>query len=259
MKFHLNGLIRRHTSDELLADLKRIAGKTKSDTVSNKTYRQLGKYCPSVITRRFGSWNNALIKAGLKVSKHYNISATELLKNLYNLWMALGRQPSLSALRPPLSRFGRRPYLRTFGKWSAALEQFAVWASKKRKKANSTFTASEYLSQFVGQTGERPNSPPVLRRGRLNEANAESAGVVDSHFALRAPHSALPRNVSWRIRYLVMKKDRFRCRACGASPATNPQVTLHIDHIIPIAKGGNSEFSNLQTLCEKCNIGKGTV
>jgi hypothetical protein len=31
---------------------------------------------------------------------------------------------------------------------------------------------------------------------------------------------------------------------------------LECDHIVPVSKGGNSELSNLQTLCRKCNSGK---
>ena len=31
------------------------------------------------------------------------------------------------------------------------------------------------------------------------------------------------------------------------------EVGLHIDHIVPIAKGGKTVKSNLQVLCSKCN------
>ena len=30
----------------------------------------------------------------------------------------------------------------------------------------------------------------------------------------------------------------------------------HVDHIIPIAKGGETKLYNLQTFCETCNLGK---
>src|SRR4051812_25109827 len=101
MKFHLNASVIRHTDEQLLADLRRTARKLKKDTISNKQYRLIGRYCPGVIARRFGTWNSALQKAGLKVSKQYNVPATDLLENLYNLWLTLGRQPSLANLHPP--------------------------------------------------------------------------------------------------------------------------------------------------------------
>jgi 5-methylcytosine-specific restriction endonuclease McrA len=43
---------------------------------------------------------------------------------------------------------------------------------------------------------------------------------------------------------------------CGASPAKDPAVTLHVDHIEPWSKGGTTTLDNLQTLCSTCNIGK---
>ena len=64
------------------------------------------------------------------------------------------------------------------------------------------------------------------------------------------------RAISEKLRYQVLKRDNFKCCACGASPAKDPSVELHIDHIIPWSKGGESTLENLQTLCSKCNIGK---
>lgn len=58
-----------------------------------------------------------------------------------------------------------------------------------------------------------------------------------------------------RLRHRVFERDGYRCRECGA---TNKETTLHVDHIIPVAKGGTNKLSNLQTLCEKCNLSKHT-
>ena len=60
--------------------------------------------------------------------------------------------------------------------------------------------------------------------------------------------------VSDSLRYDVLNRDGFRCVVCGAS--SNEGARLHVDHIIPIAKGGKSEIGNLRTLCERCNMGK---
>ena len=56
------------------------------------------------------------------------------------------------------------------------------------------------------------------------------------------------------MRYEVIRRDGHRCRCCGASVSTG--AVLHVDHIIPVSKGGVSELSNLQTLCSSCNAGK---
>lgn len=60
--------------------------------------------------------------------------------------------------------------------------------------------------------------------------------------------------ISKSLRYDVLRRDKYRCRACGRDSSHG--VTLEIDHIIPVAKGGGTEFSNLQTLCFDCNRGK---
>ena len=67
------------------------------------------------------------------------------------------------------------------------------------------------------------------------------------------------RKISAKLRYQVLKRDNFKCCACGASPAKDPSVELHIDHIIPWAKGGETVIENLQTLCSKCNLGKSDI
>ncbi|MBI3662399.1 MAG: HNH endonuclease [Acidobacteria bacterium] len=56
-----------------------------------------------------------------------------------------------------------------------------------------------------------------------------------------------------------MKRDNFSCRACGASPALRPGIALHVDHIIPWSRGGDTIDENLQTLCDACNLGKSNV
>jgi 5-methylcytosine-specific restriction endonuclease McrA len=67
------------------------------------------------------------------------------------------------------------------------------------------------------------------------------------------------RDVDLRLRFRVMRRDMFKCKNCGRSPATDPEVVLHIDHILAWSKGGETEIGNLQTLCSKCNLGKGTL
>lgn len=57
------------------------------------------------------------------------------------------------------------------------------------------------------------------------------------------------------IRYQVIKRDGYRCRACGASVQNG--ALLHVDHITAVSNGGKTVIDNLQTLCTVCNLGKG--
>lgn len=56
-----------------------------------------------------------------------------------------------------------------------------------------------------------------------------------------------------RVRYAVLERDGYRCRYCGAAAA---DAKLHVDHRMPVAKGGTNDFSNLITACADCNLGK---
>ena len=56
------------------------------------------------------------------------------------------------------------------------------------------------------------------------------------------------------LRYDILKRDNFRCQLCGATAQEGAK--LHVDHIVPVAKGGKTIASNLRTLCDRCNMGK---
>jgi len=62
------------------------------------------------------------------------------------------------------------------------------------------------------------------------------------------------RNIPLGLRYKVLKKDGFKCVACGQSASDGAK--LHIDHKMPFSLGGLTEINNLQTLCSECNISK---
>lgn len=58
-----------------------------------------------------------------------------------------------------------------------------------------------------------------------------------------------------KLRYEILKRDQFRCVLCGRSAAEDG-VKLHVDHFIPVARGGLTIENNLRTLCQDCNLGK---
>lgn len=60
--------------------------------------------------------------------------------------------------------------------------------------------------------------------------------------------------LSKKIRFEVFKRDSFRCQYCGRSA---PDAILEVDHIVPVADGGDNDIMNLITSCRDCNRGKG--
>lgn len=56
------------------------------------------------------------------------------------------------------------------------------------------------------------------------------------------------------LRYDILMRDGFRCQICGSEQSDG--VKLHVDHIVPVSRGGRTVPSNLRTLCDRCNRGK---
>ncbi len=103
----------------------------------------------------------------------------------------------------------------------------------------------------------------VYRRAKASEFDADEIKAIIHYlnqkrgdfYLDRGTYEAIARvergKVSNRMRFAIYKRDGYRCRKCGRT------TDLEIDHIIPIAKGGKTTMSNLQTLCHRCNQRKG--
>ena len=59
------------------------------------------------------------------------------------------------------------------------------------------------------------------------------------------------------LREKIKERDNYTCQICGLSTYQEPNLLLEIDHITPISRNGLTIESNLQTLCWRCNRGKG--
>ena len=55
------------------------------------------------------------------------------------------------------------------------------------------------------------------------------------------------------LRFEVLKRDGFRCAYCGVTSAAE---LLHVDHVVPVSKGGTDDLANLVSACVACNLGK---
>lgn len=64
------------------------------------------------------------------------------------------------------------------------------------------------------------------------------------------------KSMSKRLRFEIFKRDGYRCRYCGSTPAVS---ILRVDHVVPVVGGGSDDPENLVTSCEPCNAGKGPV
>jgi hypothetical protein len=218
MRFELKDFHRNVSSDDLLADLKRVSNELCRESVTYDEYDEKGSYRSNTLMKRVGGWNRALEQAGLRKNRSMNISKEDLFYNLEEVWVKLGRQPRREDIQPGISKYSKGTYERRFGTWRKALEVFVEYVNNEQKTSSG--------DENIGQKGE-----------------------------LATKHKTC-RTVNWRLRFIVMRRDNFRCKQCGRSPATDKDVVLHVDHIKAWAKGGETTVENLQTLCSVCNIGK---
>ncbi len=289
MKFELESYNRNKPDTELLTDLKRVAKVIKKDTITKKDYSKRGKFHSSTIERRFGGWLKALEKAGLKKTRNYgisdkefidnltsvankigkgtitkneyenygkysvsgfcyrfgtwfkaleaaglkktrnlNISKEELFNNLEEIWIKLGRQPRYNEIQKPLSKYSPGTYEYRFGTWRKALEAFV-----------------DYI-----------NDEETIQMDENNFIEKDKIDSETENDIIETLNHKTKRNINWRLRFIVMRRDNFKCKICGKSPANNIGVELQVDHILSWTKGGETVLDNLQTLCSVCNIGK---
>lgn len=69
----------------------------------------------------------------------------------------------------------------------------------------------------------------------------------------KTPRTFIPREV----RREVARRDNYACVYCGVS-CNAPYAKCAVDHVLPLARGGTNELSNLALSCRDCNAKKGT-
>lgn len=220
------------SDEEYFDDLRRVANLINKKTVPYEKYRKYGKYSAEYIFSRFGKWNDFLKKAGLEPTGFTKdrITEQECFDEIERMWRLLGRQPtSTDITKAGICNYSIDTFKRRFGGWRKALEAFVAYINAE----------------------DTDYGPAVSEVADSNKYQCTKKVQIDV-----LPKHRTPRNINMRLRFKVLARDNFKCCACGASPAKDPSVELHVDHIIPWSKGGETELENLQTLCSRCNLGK---
>jgi len=190
-----------------------------------------------VVRKHFGgSWKKALTelkphlnKKGLSLKPrphHPNrvLSDKALFDELERIWKIIGQRPSQAEWEKANPKYSYATYKKRFNGWKNACLKFIEY------KSGSTLVEEN-----------------ILQKTKLSEKRPKEQELKNKRDK---------RDISLKLRLKVLYRDNFRCVFCGRSPALNPGVNLHIDHIKPFSKGGKTTLENLQTLCQECNLGK---
>lgn len=212
------------------------------------------------------------------VDRANKVTDDTLLKDLINVSQSIGVTKITIEIYETHGKYDPSTFMRHFGTWNRALQLAGL------KISNREYTLQELydnLAKVWLTLGRQPSKRDLALAGSLISYKAyerkfgkwslalksfieyynseEKSSQLQTAMTNSETVHTTTRDVSLRTRFLVMQKDNFRCRLCGASPATDSSVKLHVDHIIPWANGGETIITNLQTLCSMCNLGKSNL
>lgn len=154
-----------------------------------------------------------------------------------------------------------------FGGLRKALEAAGLRPSRFRNASDEELLKimAELWSITLRESGRRPRtaeltkygfrvSPLTLvkRFGSWKKALIATSKAVSGQTVDATKVVSVRRLIPLNKRFMVMKRDRYKCRICNRSG-----VELEVDHIVPVSQGGSNRMDNLQTACQDCNRGKG--
>ena len=159
---------------DFLVELSKELGKTPSIKNLMKS-----KGFPSYVVyyNRFGSWNNALKKAGLIInSEHKDYSDEELLEFMLQFYKKNGRSPKSDDFILNKEGFpSPKPYYKRFGSWNNALKKAGLDINIRKDYTNEELL--DMLRKKAKELGRSPSGDEVN-----DDVNMPNRSTYDKHF-----------------------------------------------------------------------------
>lgn len=137
-------------------------------------------------------------------------------------------------------------------------KETTIKSIKTTYKNSQTYKQAEYdafcsdIHQYSADFNEETND---FANSCIDEVSYALGGVSGRRMPAQDDYASYQRSLlTPSLRYDILKRDGFRCTICGRGQEDG--VKLHVDHIKPVSKGGETTPSNLRTLCQDCNLGK---
>ena len=122
--------MKKYTKEQLMFYLKKLSKELKGTPTAKEMDENKKMPSSSTYYNRFGSWNDALKKADLKLNTKRKYTKKELKEDLQLLAKELGRKPKTKDLKDKRWVASYSTYRKYFGSWKTALKEARVY--KKR-------------------------------------------------------------------------------------------------------------------------------
>jgi hypothetical protein len=147
-------------NDDIISELQRVADKLQSPYLTMRLFRQHSKFSVSTIKNRFGTWNKALMAAGIQVlpsgtppAAKVSFSDDELLQEIVRLTSELGKTPTSREMNS-IGRFSERPYSKRWGSFKKARD---IAYAKYGYPAIESPTSRNSLTESSGTPSQIPH------------------------------------------------------------------------------------------------------
>ena len=140
--------------------------------------------------------------------------------------------------------------------------QHACLLASGRARARAAFVSAAKPAPYVcigcGATGVAPTAKGYQRCPTCTSIHAHR---LHQEYKRTRRARKLGKRAQAISKRTVFERDGWRCKHCGRRVrpdySINHDLYPHLDHIIPLARGGDHTWANVQLLCRACNIAKG--
>jgi hypothetical protein len=212
---------------QLLDDLARVARLLSAPTLTQAAYRNHSQFNPLTLTTRFGNWNRALTQAGLRPSRHFRVRAKTVLADVRRVAKKLNTNHLTLTQYTAHGQYSITLIYRHFNNWSTLVLAAGLKPSTYHPKTTDIelFNNLEHLWRHLNHQPKCTDLIPPHSRFGLTPYQRRFGGFRNALIAftqwkqtnqMPKPRQKLrktTRSINWRLRYLILKRDNFKCQA----------------------------------------------
>jgi len=163
--------------------------------------------------------------------------------------------------------YNRAYYLAHAAEISASKKIYYL-ANKARIATNRKTYEMSHIAEIAANKAayyQSNKAAIAIKKQAYYDSHKEDRGAYDRRYQQAHPDrmadkAALRRGrrrgayIEGVSRTFVYERDGGRCHICGKKV---PEKGWHLDHIIPLARGGEHSYRNVAVACPRCNLAKG--